>query len=163
LINASSKDFFDRRNKNLGEKKVELTPTHIINIQNLYFEFEENEYSKIYDIAEFGSYQIPVFQPQRDENGIIIRYKKGNPKSDTSLKDVENVPMKEDIQRYFEKEVFPFIPDAWYETDGAKISYEIPFNKYFYDFTALRSLDLISRDIKKLEEETDGLLKEIIE
>jgi type I restriction enzyme M protein len=163
LINASSKDFFDRRNKNLGEKKVELTPTHIINIQNLYFEFEENEYSKIYDIAEFGSYQIPVFQPQRDENGIIIRDKKGNPKSDTSLKDVENVPMKEDIQRYFEKEVFPFIPDAWYETDGAKISYEIPFNKYFYDFTALRSLDLISRDIKKLEEETDGLLKEIIE
>lgn len=163
LINASSKDFFDRRNKNLGEKKVELTPTHIINIQNLYFEFEENEYSKIYDIAEFGSYQIPVFQPQRDENGIILRDKKGNPKSDTSLKDVENVPMKEDIQRYFEKEVFPFIPDAWYETDGAKISYEIPFNKYFYDFTALRSLDLISRDIKKLEEETDGLLKEIIE
>ena len=163
LINASSKDFFDRRNKNLGEKKVELNPTHIINIQNLYFSFEENEYSKIFDIADFGSYQIPVFQPQRDEDGNVIRDKKGSPKSDTSLKDVENVPMKENIQSYFEKEVYPFIPDAWYETDGAKISYEIPFNKYFYDFTALRGLDLISSYIKKLEEETDGLLKEIIE
>lgn len=163
LINASSKDFFDRRNKNLGEKKVELNPTHINNIQNLYFEFEENEYSKIFDITDFGSYQIPVFQPQKDDKGKVITDNKGKPKSDTSLKDFENVPMKEDIQGYFEREVFPFIPDAWFETTSAKISYEIPFNKYFYDFTALRSLDLISSDIKKLEEETDGLLKEIIE
>ncbi|MDQ3191776.1 MAG: type I restriction-modification system subunit M [Bacteroidota bacterium] len=163
LINASSKEFFDRRNKNLGEKKVELNPTHIINIQNLYFGFEENEYSKIFDIDDFGSYHIPVFQPQKDDKGKIITDNKGKPKSDTSLKDFENVPMKEDIQSFFEKEVFPFIPDAWYETNGAKISYEIPFNKYFYDFTALRSLDLISNDIKQLEQETDGLLKEIIE
>jgi type I restriction enzyme M protein len=163
LINASSKKFFDKRKKNLGEKKVELSPTHIINIQNLYFDLEENEYSKIFDIADFGLFQIPVFQPQRDENGIIITDKRGNPKSDTNLKDVENVPMKEDIQNYFDREVLTFIPNAWYETNGAKISYEIPFNKYFYDFTALRSLDIISSEIKRLEQETDGLLKEIIE
>ncbi|MDG1279618.1 MAG: class I SAM-dependent DNA methyltransferase [Algoriphagus sp.] len=163
LINASSKDFFERRNKNLGEKKVELKPNHIIDIQNLYFGFEENEYSKIFDIADFGSYQIPVFQPQRDEDGNIIKDSKEKPKSDTSLKDVENVPMKEDIQSYFDREVKPFVPDAWYETKGAKIGYEIPFNKYFYDFSALRSLEDISSDIFKLEEETDGLLKEIIE
>ncbi len=162
LINASSKDFFDRRNKNLGEKKVELNPTHIINIQNLYFSFDENEYSKIFDIADFGSNQIPVFQPQRDINGEIIRDGKGKPKSDTNLKDIENVPMKEDIQAYFEREVVPFIPGAWYETKGAKIGYEIPFNKYFYNFSALRTLEEISNDILKLEEETDGLLKEII-
>lgn len=163
LINASSKDFFERRNKNLGEKKVELKPNHIIDIQNLYFEFEENEYSKIFDIADFGSYQIPVYQPQRDEKGNVIKDSKGKPKSDTSLKDVENVPMTEDIQAYFDREVTPFVPDAWYETKGAKIGYEIPFNKYFYDFSALRSLEDISNDIFKLEEETDGLLKEIIE
>jgi len=163
LVNASSKDFFERRNKNLGEKKVELKPNHIINIQNLYFNFEENEHSKIFDIEDFGSYQIPVFQPQRDEDGTIIRDKKGNPKSDTSLKDVENVPMKDDIKDYFDREVKPFLPDAWYETKGAKIGYEIPFTKYFYDFSALRSLDEISSDILKLEQETDGLLKEIIE
>lgn len=162
LINASSKDFYERRIKNLGEKKVELKSNHIIDIQNLYFNFEESENSKIFDIEDFGSYQIPVFQPQRDEKGNVIKDKKGKPKSDTSLKDVENVPMKEDIQKYFEKEVFPFVPDAWYDTKSAKVGYEIPFNKYFYDFSALRSLEDISIDIFKLEEETDGLLKEIV-
>lgn len=163
LIDASSKDFFERRNKNLGEKKVELKQPHILKIQDLYFAFEEGEYSKIFDIADFGSYQIPVFQPQRDDRGNIIKDANGKPKSDTSLKDVENVPMKEPIQDYFEKEVFPFLPDAWYDTKDAKISYEIPFNKYFYQFKAPRTLDIISRDILRLEEETDGLLKEIVE
>jgi type I restriction enzyme M protein len=163
LINASSKNFYVRRNKNLGEKKVELHPDHILNIQKLYFDFEENEYSKIFDTQDFGSYQIPVFQPLKDDAGKIITDNKGKPKSDTSLKDVENVPMKEDIKAYFKREVLPFVPEAWYETKSAKIGYEIPFNKYFYEFTALRSLDSISCDIVKLEEETDGLLKEIIE
>lgn len=163
LINASSKDFFERRNKNLGEKKAELKSHHILAIQNLYFDFKDNENSKIFDIEEFGSYQIPVFQPQRDKDKKIIKDKSGKPKSDTSLKDIENVPMTEDIKSYFEKEVFPFVPDAWYETKSAKIGYEIPFNKYFYDFQSLRSLDTIGKDIFKLEEETDGLLKEIIE
>jgi type I restriction enzyme M protein len=162
LINASSESFFKRMRKNLGEKKVELSDTHILDIQNLYFEFEENEYSKIFDTNDFGSYQIPVFQPQRDEEGNIIKDKKGNPKSDTSLKDVENVPMKEDIQAYFEKEVTPFIPDAWYETKGAKVGYEIPFTKYFYQHASVRDLSEIEKDILKLEEETEGLLKEII-
>lgn len=163
LINASSKNFYERRNKNLGEKKVELKPDHILNIQNLYFDFEENEYSKIFDTADFGSFQIPVFQPMKDKDGNVLKDSKEKPKSDSSLKDVENIPMKEDIQNYFNREVLPFIPDAWYETKGVKVSYEIPFNKYFYDFTALRGLDTISKDILKLEEETDGLLKEIIE
>lgn len=163
LINASSPDFFFRRRKNLGEKKAELNAEHILKIQDLYFAFEENEYSKIFDTSDFGSYQIPIFQPLRDEDGNIIKDKKGKPKSDKNLKDIENVPMKEDIQSYFDREVKPFAPDAWYETKAAKIGYEIPFNKYFYDFTPLRSLESISADIFKLEEETDGLLKEIIE
>lgn len=163
LINASSKNFYEKRNKNLGEKKVELNPNHILAIQNLYFDFNESEYSKIFDVADFGFYQIPIFQPKRDENGNIINDKKGKPISDPNLNDLESVPMKEDIKAFFDKEVLPFIPDAWFETKSAKIGYEIPFNKYFYDFTALRSLDIISSDILKLEEETEGLLKEIIE
>jgi len=163
LINASSKLFYERRNKNLGEKKVELNADQISNIQKLYFNFEENEFSKIFDTQDFGFYQIPVFQPMKDEAGKIITDNKGKPKSDTSLKDVENVPMKVDIKSYFKQEVLPFVPEAWYETKSAKIGYEIPFNKYFYEFTALRSLDSISSDILRLEEETDGLLKEIIE
>jgi len=162
LINASSDSFYKRKRKNLGEKKVELSDAHILDIQNLYIEFEENEYSKIFDTEDFGFYQIPVFQPQRDEDGNIITDKKGNAMSDTSLKDVENVPMNEDIQVYFEREVTPFIPDAWYETKGAKIGYEIPFTKYFYQHASVRKLSEIEKDILKLEEETEGLLKVII-
>jgi type I restriction enzyme M protein len=162
LINASSELFYKRMRKNLGEKKVELHPDHILNIQKLYFDFEENEYSKIFDTQDFGSYQIPVFQPLKDEAGIIITDNKGKPKSDASLKDVENVPMKEDIKAYFKREVLPFVPEAWYETKSAKIGYEIPFTKYFYKHESARNLSDIENDILKLEAETDGLLKEII-
>lgn len=163
LINASSESFYKRMRKNLGEKKVELSDSHILDIQNLYFEFEENQYSKIFDVTDFGSFQIPIFQPQRDEEGNIIKDKKGNPKSDTSLKDVENIPMKEDIQSYFDKEVKHFVPDSWYETKGAKIGYEIPFTKYFYQHASIRNLSDIEQDILKLEKETEGLLNEIID
>lgn len=162
LINASSEEFFKRMRKNLGEKKVELSVAHILNIQNLYFKFEENEYSKIFDTEDFGFYQIPIFQPQRDEEGNIIIDKKGNPKSDSSLKDTENVPMKENIQDYFDREVAPFTPNAWYETKQAKVGYEIPFIKYFYQHASVRNLSKIEKDILNLEKETEGLLKEII-
>lgn len=163
LINASSEFFYKRMRRSLGDKKVELLDSHIQDIQNLYFNFEENEYSKIFDIEDFGFYQMAVFQPQRDEDGNIIRDKKGNPKSDTSLKDIENVPMKEDIQIYFDKEVIPYLPDAWYETKGAKVGYEIPFTKYFYQHASIRDLSEIEKDILKLEKETEGLLNEIID
>lgn len=162
LINASSDSFYKRMRRNLGEKKVELSDAHILQIQNLYFEFEENENSKIFDSEDFGFYQIPVFQPQRDEKGNVIKDSKGKPKSDANLKDMENVPMKENIEVYFEREVKPFVPDAWYETKGAGVGYEIPFTKYFYQHASVRNLSEIEHDILKLEEETDGLLKEII-
>ncbi|KYG72960.1 type I restriction-modification system subunit M [Roseivirga echinicomitans] len=163
LINASSDSFFKRMRRSLGDKKVELLDSHIQDIQNLYFNFEENENSKIFDNEDFGFYQIPVFQPQRDEDGNIIRDKKGNSKSDASLKDTENVPMKEDIQTYFDKEVTPYLPAAWYETKGAKVGYEIPFTKFFYQHTSIRDLSEIENDILQLEKETEGLLNEIID
>lgn len=163
LINASSESFFKRMRRSLGDKKVELLDRHIQDIQNLYFNFEENENSKIFDNEDFGFYQISVFQPQRDEFGNIIRDKKGNPKSDASLKDTENIPMKENIQTYFENEVAPYLPDAWYETKGAKVGYEIPFIKFFYQHAATRNLSEIEDDIIQLERETEGLLNEIID
>jgi type I restriction enzyme M protein len=163
LINASSNDFYQRRRKNLGEKKVELNADHITKIQELYFAFEENECSKIFDNEDFGSYQITVQQPLRDEKGEIVKDSKGKLKADKDLKDVENVPMKQNIDEYFEKEVYPFVADAWYETKNAKIGYEIPFTKHFYKHTTLRYLSDIESDILNLEKETEGLLKEIIE
>lgn len=163
LINASSKKFYKRMRKNLGEKKVELANEHILEIQKLYFDFKESENCKIFNLEDFGSFQIPIFQPLKDKEGNIITDKKGNPKPDKELKDVEYVPMKQDIQTYFEKEVLPFVPEAWFETKNAKIKYEIPFVKHFYQHETARNLEAIEKDILSLEAETEGLLKEIIE
>ena len=163
LINASSNEFFQKMRKSLGSKRNELTNQHIEVIQEMYFAFEENEYSKIFDNQDFGSYQISVHQPEKDEDGNIVLDGKGKPKSDSSLKDIENVPMKENIDTYFEREVLPFAPNAWYDKTKMKVGYEIAFNKYFYKYEGLRPLSEIAADILKLEQETDGLLKEIIE
>ncbi|MBC7408078.1 MAG: SAM-dependent DNA methyltransferase [Arcicella sp.] len=163
LINASSDVFYNRMRKPLGSKRNELSVEHIKAIQNFYFAFEENDFSKIFDNEDFGFYQITVHQPEKDENGNILKDLKGKPKSDTNLKDTENIPMKQDIKEYFNREVSPFVKEAWYDTKNAKIGYEIPFTKYFYKHITLRDMYSIVEDIKRLEEETEGLLKEIIE
>lgn len=163
LINASAENFYKKMRKNLGSKRVELGAEHIQKIQELYFAFEDNEYSKIFNNEDFGYYQITVHQPERDEKGKIILDAKGKPKSDSSLKDIENVPMKESIAAYFKREVLPFAADAWYDKTKMKVGYEIAFNKYFYQYQPLRSLSEIVSDILQLEQETDGLLKEIVE
>jgi len=162
LINASSALFFQKMRKSLGSKRNELKTPHIEAIQKMYFDFEENEYSKIFDNEDFGFYQITVHQPEKDENGKIITDNKGKPKSNSNLKDIENVPMKDSIADYFKKEVLPFAADAWYDKTKMKVGYEIAFNKYFYQYEGLRSLKEIAADILLLEQETDGLLKEII-
>lgn len=162
LINASTEEFYKNMRKPLGEKRLELLPEHIIKIQELYFAFEENKYSKIFDDSDFGFYQITVHQPERDEKGKIIHDAKGNPKSDSELKDFEKVPMKENIKDYFKREVLTFAPDAWYDDKKMKVGYEISFTKYFYKHEPLRDLADIEKDIMLLEKETDGLLNEIV-
>lgn len=162
LINASSEEFYSKMRKGLGSKRNELKPNHILDIQNMYFDFEENEYSKIFNNEDFGFYQITTHQPERDENGSIVNDKKGNPKSDKDLKDSENVPMTENIDDYFTREVLPFAKDAWYDKKKMKVGYDIPFTKHFYKYQELRDLNNISKEILDLEKETDGLLKEII-
>ncbi len=163
LINASSNDFYQKMRKGLGDKKVELANEHIEKIQQTYFDFAENEYCKIFDNEDFGYYQITVHQPEKDEKGKIILDSKGKPKSDVKKKDAENVPMKYSIKEYFNKEVLPFAPDAWYDKSKMKVGYEIAFNKYFYKYEEVRPLDIISKEILALEAETDGLLKEIVD
>ncbi|TXK71795.1 class I SAM-dependent DNA methyltransferase [Mesonia sp. HuA40] len=163
LINASSKEFYKKMHKPIGDKSNELTIQHMESIQRLYFDFEENDYSKIFTNEDFGFYQITTHQPEKDENGIIITDKKGNPKSDKELKDSENVPMTKNIQEFFEKEILQYNPDTWYDKKKIKVGYEIPFSKHFYEHRNLRSMEEIASDIIKLEQETDGLLQEIID
>jgi type I restriction enzyme M protein len=163
LINASSELYFKKMHKTIGDKSNELTATHIEAIQKLYFEFNENEYSKIFTNEEFGYYQVVIHQPEKDATGKIVTDSKGKPKSDVNLKDYENISITENIDQYFKNEVLPFVADAWYDKQKMKVGYEIPFNKHFYQHRSLRSMTDIAKDILKLEQETDGLLHEIID
>ena len=88
---------------------------------------------------------------ERDETSKFCKDSKGNIEPDPELRDYENVPLKENIQEYFEREVKPHVPDAWIDEDKTKIGYEIPLTRYFYKFTPLRPSQEIMKDIKELE------------
>ena len=162
LINATDERFYSKMRKSLGKKRVEFKPENIAEIVNIYTCFEENEYSKIYDNQEFGYAQITVHRPLRDEKGKVITDTKGRPKPDPKLKDVENIPLKEDIGDFFKREVLPYATDAWWDAKETKTGYEINFANYFYKYKPPRSMADIAKDILAIEKETETLLKEII-
>jgi type I restriction enzyme M protein len=160
LINAV--DLYKKMSKSLGDKRNELSDDHIAEITKIYGEFKESGYSKIFDNKAFGYAKVTVERPERDAKGEIVKDKKGNPKPDSSLRDTENIPLTMDIQEYMEKEVLPHVRDAWVDHSKTNIGYEINFTKYFYQYKPLRSLEDIRADIMVIEQETDGLLKEVI-
>jgi type I restriction enzyme M protein len=160
LINAV--DFYKKMSKSLGDKRNELSDQHITEITKLYGDFVENENCKIFDNTDFGYSKVTVERPMRNAKGEIVKDKNGNPKADSSLRDTENIPLKEDIVLYMKREVLPHVPDAWVDETKTNVGYEINFTKYFYQYKALRSLDEIKADILALEQKTDGLIKEVI-
>ncbi len=160
LINAI--DFSKKMSKSLGNKRNEISNKQIAEITKIYGEFKPNEYSKIFDNKAFGYAKVTVERPERNAKGQMVADKKGNPKPDASLRDTENIPLTMDFQEYMKKEVLPHVPDAWIDETKTNIGYEINFTKYFYQYKPLRSLDEIRKDIMAIEQETDGLLKEVI-
>ena len=150
--------------KNLGDKNCELSIKDRKTILDLYLKFEENEYSRIFDLDEFAYWKITVCQPKYDEDGKTLKDKKGNPQADSGLTDTEQVPFTYEggIDAFFEKEVKPYTKDAWIDEKQTKVGYEISFTKYFYKPIELRPLGEIIAEIKALEAETKGLLKGII-
>ena len=90
-----------------------------------------------------------------------VQLKRGKPQPDTALRDTENVPLKEDIQTYFEREVLPFAPDAWIDEKKSKVGYEIPFTRYFYKYEAPKPSAEIMQEILAIEAELDGALAEV--
>ena len=161
LINAVS--FFTKMKKSLGNKRNEISPKQIEEITKMYGDFKRGKYSKIFDNEELGYWQITIERPERDAKGNIVKDNKGKPKADGSLRDTENVPLKDNIKKYFEKEVLPHVPDAWIDETKTKKGYEISFTKYFYEYKTLRTLEEIKKDILALEKQTEGMLKEVIE
>lgn len=98
---------------------------------------------------------------ERDENAEICRTRDGEAEPDAELRDTENVPLKESIQVYFEREVLPHVPDAWIDHSKTKVGYEIPLNRHFYRYEPPRELAVIEGEIKALEAYIVRLLGEI--
>lgn len=160
LINAI--DFSKKMSKSLGNKRNEISNKQIAEITKIYGDFKPTEHSKIFDNKDFGYAKVTVERPERNAKGQIVADKKGNPKPDSSLRDTENIPLTMDMQDYMKREVLPHVPDAWIDHSKTNIGYEVNFTKYFYQYKPLRSLDDIRKDIMAIEQETDGLLKEVI-
>ena len=160
LINANG--LFERRRKTLGNKRNDISEKQISEITRIYGDFRENEISQIYDNVDFGYTKITVERPLLDEDGNPI-LKNNKPQADSSLRDTENVPLKEDIEEYFKREVLPFAPDAWIDTKKSKIGYEIPFTRYFYKYEVPQSSTEIMSEIMDLETELSGSLEELFD
>ncbi len=115
--------------------------------------------SLIFPNKSFGYRTIPVERPLRDAKGkIVLGTKgkmKGKPMPDADPRDTENVPLNEDVEVYFEREVLPHAPDAWIDHEKTKVGYEIPFNRHFYVFKPPRELAEIDADLKVV---TDRIL-----
>ena len=162
LINAV--DFFDKMKRNLGDKGVFISDTYTRQIAELYTNFEETEHSKIYPNDFFGYTKVTVERPLIDEEtGKVLRDKRGNSKPDPALRDYERVPLTEEIDDYYQREVKPHLPDSWLDRKKDKIGYEINFNRHFYQYTPLRSLKEIADEMLALERKSEGLLNTVLE
>ena len=160
LIDASH--CFEPRRKSIGTKRNDITDACRELIVTAYGEFANGKVygdkngiyceSKVFESVEFGYNKIVVERPQRDEAGNVI-LKRGKPVPDTSLRDTENVPLVQDIDAYFAREVLPYAPDAWIDKSKTKVGYEIPMTRYFYEYQPPEPVDDIVERIQTLERE----------
>jgi type I restriction enzyme, M protein len=166
LINAS--ECYIKRRKNIGSKRVDLDDECIELILKAYKEFDTKEYgednlkveSKVFDKEFFGYTIVTVETAEKDEKGNYI-LKKGKKVAKKGATDTEIVPLTEDIDKFFEKNVLPYNPAAFMDRSKDKVGYEIPFTRLFYKFIAPKSSDEIFAEIKELEAEGTALMKEL--
>ena len=162
LIDASG--FWQKMRKSLGSKRKELSPDHIEDITQIFGQLKKVTragvpISRIFKNEDFGYRTITVERPERDAKGKVVPGTKGKgkgqPLSDANLRDTENVPLSEDVETYFKREVLPHAPDAWIDHEKTKVGYEIPFNRHFYVFKPPRPLAEIDAELKGV---TDRIL-----
>lgn len=99
---------------------------------------------------------------EKDEDGDIVHDTKGRPHPDGDLRDFQNIPLKEDIDDYFEREVKPYVDDALSNEDYTRVGYEIPFTRYFYEYEPPSPVEEIAAEIQQLEGEIQELLQEVV-
>jgi len=160
LVDGSS--FYKQMKKSLGKKRKEISDNGRNDLLDLYLNFEENEFSKIYDNHFFGYTKVTIEQPLLDDDGNVVTDKQGNPKPNSKKRDYERVPLEQDIDDYYDREVKPHLPNSWMDRTKDKVGYEINFTKYFYKYKPLRSLEDITQELLKLDEEIGGTMKEIL-
>ncbi len=159
LVNAV--EYYRDMKRSLGEKRHEVAEEQIDEITQFFCNFENTEISKVFDNKDFGYTRITVERPQK-ENGEIVRDSKGKPQADTNQRDYENVPLKEDIEEYFNREVKPHVPDAWIDHSKSKVGYTINFTRYFYQYKPLRPTEEIKKDILEIENELEDKIHQIL-
>lgn len=166
LIDASH--CYEPRRKSIGTKRNDITDLCRNLIVEAYGDFKDDAVygdkdsvycqSKVFDANEFGYYKIVVERPQRDEKGNVVT-KKGKPIADSALRDTENVPMTDNIDQYFKREVLPYAPEAWVDTKKTKIGYEIPMTRYFYEYQSPEPVEDIMKRITELEQDISASLQ----
>ena len=159
LIDGSS--FFKIMKKSLGNKRKEIADKGGVSLLDIYLDFGENEYSKIYPNEFFGYTKVTIEQALLDDNGDIVKDKNGNPKPNSKKRDYERIPLEQDIDDYYNTEVKPHLPNSWMNRDKDSVGYEINFTKYFYKYKSLRSVEEVTQDLLKLDKETQNLIKNI--
>ncbi len=159
LIDGSN--LFKPMKKSLGSKRKEVSDEQRELILKTYTNFNDSEISKIFPNQYFGYTKVIIEQPLK-EDGKIVKDKKGNIKTDSSLRDNERIPLGVDINEYFEKEVKPHLPESFMDRIKDSVGYEINFTKYFYQYKPLRSLEDLTKELLDLEKESDGLMNKLI-
>ena len=169
LIDASKCSV--KRRKPLGNKRNEFTDECIKLIAQAYEEFSDGVYRdeghglevevKIKDNEDFKYTKVVVEQPICDETGKPI-LKKGKPTADSSKRDTETIPWKEEIEAYMEKNVYPYAPDAWIDERKSKVGYEIPFTREFYKYVAPRKSEDIYAHLQELNAQEEELMAKIM-
>ena len=157
LINANG--MYEKRRKALGAKRNDIPDSAIAEITRLYGEFIESDISKIFDNEDFGYTKVTVERPLLRDGQPV--QKKGVIQPDPKLRDTETVPLKDDIEDYFKREVLPFVPDAWMDRSKDKIGYEIPFTRYFYKYETPKPSEELKQEITALEAEIEAGMREV--
>jgi type I restriction enzyme M protein len=121
--------------------------------------------SRIFANEAFGYRTITVERPLRDAAGRVVLGQKGKAKGqkqpDSALRDTENVPLSEDVEAYFRREVLPHAPDAWIDHAKTKVGYEVPFNRHFYVFEPPRPLEEIDAELAEVTGRIQRMLTEL--
>lgn len=160
LIDATAL-FVPQTPKSLGNKRKFIDDTNRTKIVGEYTAFSESDISKIFDAEDFGYTKVTIECPLYDEDGKKV-IKRGVVQVDSSRRDTETIPLKQDVDAYISTEVLPYVPDAFPDRSKDKIGYEIPFTRYFYQYVPPRKSSDILQEIIDNEATLQQTLKAVL-